>query len=60
MAAFLNPFNRIGYYVYQLVHNTFAEGCRYDDIDQITKFIGIFATMDWSATPCLHRDKIAT
>jgi hypothetical protein len=29
----------------------FTPRCRFDNVDQFNKFIGIVATMDWSATP---------
>jgi hypothetical protein len=29
----------------------FAAGCRSENVDQFTKFIGIAASMDWNATP---------
>jgi hypothetical protein len=45
--AFLNPYNRMGDYVYHLVHYMFAEGCRTDNVDHFTTFIAIVASMDW-------------
>jgi hypothetical protein len=35
----------------QLAHYMFAAGSRSDNVDQFTKFIGIVATMDYSAIP---------
>jgi hypothetical protein len=44
LTAFLNPYNPIGDYNYQLAHYVLARGCRSDNVDQFTKFIGISAT----------------
>jgi hypothetical protein len=59
--ALLNPCNRRGDYVCHLALNIFAAKCRSENVDQfkkfigiLTKLIGIFANMAWSATPTLH------
>jgi hypothetical protein len=59
VAAFLNPYNRTGDYIYQPTHYMFAAGCR-SDVEQFNKFIGIGATMDWSATTPLPRGHVNT
>jgi hypothetical protein len=41
-------------YIYHLAHYLFAAGCRSENVHQFTKFIGIVASFDWSATPTLH------
>ena len=53
--AFPNPYNPLGDYIYHLPHYMFAAVCRSEDADQITEFIGIVATTDWSATPPSQR-----
>jgi hypothetical protein len=58
--AFPNPYNRMGNYTHHIAHYTFAAGCRTDNVDQFTKFIGIVATTDCIATPPLHRGNVAT
>jgi hypothetical protein len=40
-------------YMSYLGHYMFAAGCRSENLDQFIKFIGIVASMDWSATPTL-------
>ena len=54
MKAFLSTYNRI---IYQLAQNMIAAGGRADNVNHCTKFIGIVATMDWSATRYLHGDR---
>jgi hypothetical protein len=44
MMAFLNAYNRMGDYIYHLARYMFAAGCRSDNVDHFTKFIGIVAT----------------
>jgi hypothetical protein len=51
--------NRIGHYVYQLAPNILAAECWSDNADYY-EFIGIFATVNWSTTPPLHRYHVAT
>jgi hypothetical protein len=46
--AFLNPYNRMGEYMYHVAHHMFSVRCRYENMDQFTKFLGIVATMDWT------------
>ena len=48
-----------GDYIYYLVHYMFAAGGRSENVDQFTKFIGIVARMNWSATPTLQRGHVA-
>jgi hypothetical protein len=60
MKAFLIPYNRMEDYIYHLARYMFAAGCRSDNVDQFTKFLCIFATMDWSATHPHHRGYVAT
>ena len=57
--AFLNPYNRVGDYVYHLAHYMLVAGFRSDNVDQFFKFIGIVATMDWIAISPLHRGHVA-
>jgi len=57
--AFLNPYNLMGHNIYHLAHYMFAAGCRSQNADHFTKFIGIVASMDWSATPTLHYSNVA-
>jgi hypothetical protein len=57
--AFLNPYNRVEDYIYHLAHYMFAAGCRSQNVDQFTKFIGIVASMDWSATPTVDPGNVA-
>lgn len=59
VAAFLNPYNRIGDYIHHLVHYMFAVGYRSDNVDQFTKFIGIVTIMDCRATTAHHRGHVA-
>ena len=49
--AFLNPYNRMGDYIYHLAHYMLAAECRSNNVDQFTKFIGIVASIDCSASP---------
>jgi hypothetical protein len=44
--ALLNPYKRMGDYIYHLAHYMFAAGCRSENVDQFAKFIGIVASMD--------------
>jgi hypothetical protein len=43
--------------LHHLAHYMFAAGCPSDSVEQ---FIGIVATVKWSATPPLHRGHDAT
>jgi ABC-type thiamine transport system substrate-binding protein len=54
VTAFLNPYNRMGNYIYHQAHCVFAVGYRPDNVDQFTKFIGSVTTMDCSATTAHH------
>jgi hypothetical protein len=56
--AFLNPYNRMGDYIYYLAHYMFAAMCRTDKVKHFTKFIAIVANMDWGTTPPLHRSHV--
>jgi len=49
----------MGHNIYHLAHYMFAAGCRSQNADHFTKFIGIVASMDWSATPTLHYSNVA-
>jgi hypothetical protein len=51
--AFLNPYNRVGDYIYHLAHYMFAARCRHENEDDFTKFIDLVANTDWSASPPL-------
>jgi hypothetical protein len=51
--AFLNPYKRMEDYIYHLAHYVLAAGYGSQNVDQFTKFIGIVASMSWSATPTL-------
>jgi hypothetical protein len=57
--AFLNPYNRMGDYIYHLARYVFAARYQSDKVNHFTKFIGINPTMEWSATPPLHRGLVA-
>jgi hypothetical protein len=46
--AFLNPNNRVDDYICHLPHYMFAAGCRSENVDQCTMFIGIVASTDWN------------
>jgi len=48
--AFLNTYNLVGDYIHHLTRYMLAAGCPSDNTDQFTKFIGIVATKDMSAT----------
>jgi transposase-like protein len=48
--AFLNPYNRVDDHICHLAHYMFVAGCLSVNVDQFTKFIGIVASMDWSAS----------
>jgi hypothetical protein len=54
VAAFLNPYSRMGDCIYHLSQYVFVAGFRFDNVDHFIKFIGIVANMDWIATPPLH------
>jgi hypothetical protein len=58
VAAFLNPYTRMGDCIYHLSQYVLAAGFRFDNVDQFMKFIGIVANMDWIATPPLHRGPV--
>jgi hypothetical protein len=65
--AFLNPYNRLGDYMYQLAHYMFAARCRYKNVDQFAKVIDVVTTMDrtvgrssGSVPPPLHQDAPVT
>jgi hypothetical protein len=45
--AFLNPYNRMEDYLYNLAQYTFPAGCRCDNMGYFIKFIGFVATMAW-------------
>ena len=47
-------------YMYHLAQYMYPAGCRFDSVDQFTKFIGIVATMDWRAIHPHNRDHVAT
>jgi transposase-like protein len=51
--AFVNPYNRVGDYIYHLAHYVFAALCRHENVDDFTKFIALVANTDWSASPPL-------
>jgi hypothetical protein len=57
--AFLNPYNRMGKYICHLAHYIFAAGCCSENVDQFAKFIGIVASMNWSAVLTLHPGNVA-
>jgi len=57
--AFLNPYNQMEDYIHHMAHYMFVAGCQFENMDQFTKFIGIAASMDWSATPTLDRGNVA-
>jgi len=42
----------------QLPKNMFVLGCQSDNVYQFIKFIGILATMNWSATPPPHHSNV--
>jgi hypothetical protein len=46
-------------YIYHLANYIFAAGCRSQNVDQFTKFIGIVACMDCNATPILDPGNVA-
>jgi hypothetical protein len=46
----LNPYNRSGNYVYQIVHYTLAASCRCENVDRFRKFIDIVASTDCSVS----------
>ena len=48
-----------GNYIYQLAH-ILAAGRRSDNVEQFTKFNGIVASLDWSATPPHHHCYVTT
>jgi hypothetical protein len=52
--AFLNPYNRVGDYIYHLAHYMLAARCRHENEDDFTKFIDLVASTDWSASPPPH------
>jgi hypothetical protein len=58
--AFLNPYDRMRDYICHTDHYKFAAGCRSDNVDQFTKFIGIDATTDCIASPAFHLGNVAT
>jgi hypothetical protein len=47
--AFLNPYNRMGDYIYHLAHYMLVAQFRSDNVDQFLKSNGIVATVDWIA-----------
>jgi hypothetical protein len=49
--ACLNPYNRVGDYIYYLAHYMFAAGCLSNNMDYFTKFIGFVATIAWYNYP---------
>ena len=51
MRAFLNPYNRVGDYVYHLAQYMFMVRCKAENVDEFTKFIQIIANIDWNQTP---------
>jgi hypothetical protein len=52
--VFLNPYNWMVDYINHLANYMFAVWCQSDNMDHFTKFIGIIATVDSSATPPLN------
>ena len=42
MMTFLSPYNRMGYYIYQLAHYMFAAGCRSDNVHHFTSSLASF------------------
>ena len=57
---FLNLYNQTADYIYHLAHYMFVVRCQSSNVDHITKFISMVATMDWSATPPLYRSHVTT
>jgi hypothetical protein len=49
--AYLNPYNRMGDYIYYLTHYMFPAGCLSNNMDYFTKFIGFVATIAWYNYP---------
>jgi hypothetical protein len=57
--AFLNPYNWMGINTYHMAHYKFPAGCRTANADEFTQYIGIVASMDWSAKYTLDYSNVA-
>jgi hypothetical protein len=57
--SFHNPYNRMRDNITHLAHYMFAADCRSEKANRFTKFIGIAASMDWSATSTLDYSNVA-
>lgn len=52
--ASFNPYNRDGDYTFHLALYLFADHCRSENVNQITKLLHFVANTGWSGSPPLY------